>query len=147
MGDPPVNLARLMLFDKTTSVTTPALVATWQSLADELRLTPEIFGGSRANFVELNRAQPPYGLLAGVTFAVNPQVHAFSNEEILQTLPVQEIVARQAISMAEGLPLHVGPVTLLQRFNPVATDKVRATVPETDPRQNSLWAACWASAA
>ena len=144
VGDPPVNLARLMLFDKTTSVTTPALVATWLPLADELRLTPEIFGGSRANFVELNRAQPPYGLLAGVTFAVNPQVHAFSNEEILQTLPVQEIVARQAISMAEGLPLHVGPVTLLQRFNPVATDKVRATGPETDPRQNSLWAACWA---
>ncbi len=71
-------------------------------------------------------------------------MHAFSNEEILQTLPVQEIVARQAISMAEGLPLHVGPVTLLQRFNPVATDKVRATGPETDPRQNSLWAACWA---
>jgi len=90
VGDPPVNLARLMLFDKTTSVTTPALVATWQSLADELRLTPEIFGGSRANF---GRAQPgpaSVRLLAGVTFAVNPQVHAFSNEEILQTLPCRK---------------------------------------------------------
>jgi hypothetical protein len=144
VGDRPANLARLMLFDKATSVTTPALVATWRSLAGGHHLAPEIFGGSRANFAELNREQAPYGLLAGVTFAANPQVHAFSNGEILQTLPVQEIVARQAISRAGGLPLHVGPVTLRQRFNPVATDKLAATGPETDPRQRSLWAACWA---
>lgn len=144
MGDRPTKLARLMLFDKASSVTTPALVGTWRSLAGGHHLRPEIFGGSRANFAELNREQAPYGLLAGVTFAVNPQVHAFSNEEILQTLPVQELVARQAISMAGGLPLHVGPVTLRQRFNAVATDKLAVTGPETDPRQGSLWAACWA---
>jgi hypothetical protein len=144
VGDRPADLARLMLFDKTTSVTTPALVATWRSLAGAYHLAPEIFGGSRANFAELNRQQPPYDLLSGVTFAANPQVHAFSNEEILQTLPVQEIVARQAISMAGGLPLHVGPVTLRPRFNPVATDKLGGTGPETDPRQSSPWAACWA---
>ncbi len=98
-----------MVFDKATSVTTPALVATWRSLAAGHDLSPEIFGGSRANFAELNREQAPYSLLTGVTFALNPQVHAFSNEEILQTIPVQETVARQAISMAGGLPLHVGP--------------------------------------
>jgi hypothetical protein len=143
LGDQCAALAPVMLFDKSSSVTTPSLVATWQSVASRHHLPEKVFGGSRANFAEFNRNEPPYGLLAGVTFAINPQVHAFSNEEIVQTLQVHEAVARQAVAMAGGLSLHVGPVTLKPRFNAVATDGTGLTEPEVDPRQLSLWAACW----
>lgn len=143
LGDHRTALAPVMVFDKSSSVTTSSLVATWQSLASRHHLPKEVFGGSRANFAEFNRNEPPYGLLAGVTFAINPQVHAFSNEEIVQTLQVQEAVARQAVAMAGGLSLHVGPVTLKPRFNAVATDGRGSTELEDDPRQLSLWAACW----
>jgi hypothetical protein len=143
LADHGASLGSVMLFDKSSSVTTPSLVATWRSLASKHHLPQKVFGGSRANFAELNRNEPPYGLLAGVTFAINPQVHAFSNEEIVQTLQVQEGLARQAVAMAGGLSLHVGPVTFKPRFNAVATDGARPTEPEGDPRQPSLWAACW----
>ena len=66
--------SRVMLFDRATSVTTRALVSTWQRLAQNYGLTGTVFGGSRANFAELNRNEPPYELLSGLTFGINPQV-------------------------------------------------------------------------
>jgi hypothetical protein len=135
-------LSRVMLFDKTSSVTTPAILSAWLRVAREFTIGPSVFAGSRANFAELNRNGPPHELISGLTFPINPQVHAFGDDEVAETLPVQEVVARQAVSMARGLPLHVGPVTLKPRFNPVATDEF-APEPAADPRQSSWWAAGW----
>jgi D-apionolactonase len=45
--------------------------------------------------------------------------------------------------MAPNLRLHVGPVTLQPRFNPVATDAGARTKVLPDPRLSSLWAAAW----
>lgn len=136
-------LGPVMLFDQATSVTTRPLVSNWKSQSAGDGRWPAVFAGSRANFAEFNRAELPYDLVAGVTFALNPQVHAFSKEEIAQTLRVHEAVARQAISMAGGLPLHVGPITLLPRFNAVATEKTTPTRPPADARQRSLFTAAW----
>jgi D-apionolactonase len=137
------RLSGVLLFDKKSSVTTPAIVSSWRTMAQERGLGPSVFGGSRANFTELNRNEPPYELISGLTFAINPQVHAFGDDEIVETLPVQEAVARQAAAMAPGRPLHVGPVTLKPRFNPVATDKSGLAEAEGDARQSSWWAAGW----
>ncbi len=137
------SLSRVMVFEKKSSVTTPAVVSRWVRLARLYDLQPSIFAGSRANFAELNRNRPSYELISGLTFPINPQVHAFGDDEIVETLPVQELVTRQAAAMAAGLPLHVGPVTLKPRFNPVATDKAELSEPVADPRQSSWWAAGW----
>jgi len=137
------DVGAVLLFDGRRSVTTRPLASAWQSFARHLGLPSVIYGGSRANFVELNRNSPPLDLLSGLTFALNPQVHAFSAEEIVETLPVQEAVARQAAAMAPNLRLHVGPVTLQPRFNPVATDAGARTKVLPDPRLSSLWAAAW----
>ena len=137
------SLSRLMLFDTTSSVTTRTIVSRWGRLAEKYDLPASVFGGSRANFAELNRNEPPYELISGLTFAINPQVHAFGDDEIVETLTVQEVVARQAVAMAPSLPLHVGPVTLKSRFNAVATDKTDLEEPQPDTRQSSWWAAGW----
>ena len=62
---------------------------------------------------------------------------------MVETLPVQEVVTRQAKSMSPGLDVHVGPVTLKPRFNAVATDPTVDLEPTEDPRQRSWWAAGW----
>jgi D-apionolactonase len=135
-------LSRVMLFDQKSSVTTPEVLSMWLRLAPEFALEPLVFAGSRANFAELNRNQPSHELISGLTFPINPQVHAFGDDEVVETLPVQEVVARQAADVAQGLALHVGPVTLKPRFNAVATDELAAE-PAADPRQSSWWAAGW----
>ena len=137
------SLGRLMLFDTMSSVTTRTVASTWRRLAEKYDLPTSVFGGSRANFAELNRNEPPYDLISGLTFAINPQVHAFGDDEIVETLVVQEIVARQAAAMAPSLPLHVGPITLKPRFNAVATDETELREPQPDTRQSSWWAAGW----
>ena len=134
---------RVMLFDRATSVTTRVLVSTWQGLAHSYGLTGTVFGGSRANFAELNRNEPPYEFLSGLTFCINPQVHAFGDDDVVETLPVQEVVTRQAKSMSPALDVHVGPVTLKPRFNAVATDPTVDLEPTEDPRQCSWWTAGW----
>jgi hypothetical protein len=137
------NVGAVMLFDGSRSVTTRPLATAWQSFALRLGLPALIYGGSRANFTELNRNTPPLDLLSGLTFALNPQVHAFSTDEIAETIPVQQLVAQQAAAMAPDLRLHVGPVTLQPRFNAVATDPGARPEPAPDPRLSSLWAAAW----
>lgn len=142
-GERSAEVAAVMLFDRATSVTTPDLVSAWGKLARERSFWP-LYGGSRANFAELNRAALSYQALSGVTFAVNPQVHAFSDEEIVQTLEVHELLARQARERAGGLLLHVGPITLLPRFNAVATEPLAWAPPPADPREGSMLTAAWA---
>jgi hypothetical protein len=139
----PSMISRVMLFDGGSSVTTRPLAAAWRSVAQSLGLPQAVFGGSRANFAELNRSSQPLELLSGLTFALNPQVHAFSDDEIVETLPVQQVVARQASAIAPGLTLHVGPVTLQPRFNPVATQVDAHPEPPPDPRLYSQFAAAW----
>jgi len=143
MGRGAAALGPVMLFDKGRSVTTRQLVSAWQALALEAGLPLDVAGGSRANFAELNRSDVPYDVLAQGTVAINPQVHAFSNSEVVGTLAVQELVARQAAAMGGGWGWHVGPVTLKPRFNAVATDEADLGPAEVDARQSSLWAASW----
>lgn len=125
----------------------------WRAAARQRDLTEKVVGGSRANFAELNRASTPYALLSGVTFGICPQVHSFSNAEITHTLRSHELLARQALAMSRAEDLHVGPVTLLPRFDAATANAgtVGNGGPDTsegasaagDPRQISLWAASW----
>jgi hypothetical protein len=141
-------IGRLLVFDRTTSVTTRELiVATRRALARAGARVDKVAGGSRANFAELNRADLPVDLLDEVAVSFNPQVHAFDDASIMSTLPVQPIVVSNAQRIAGGRPVLAGPVTLRPRFNPVATTPstlaTTATEGSHDPRQMSLFAAAW----
>jgi D-apionolactonase len=134
---------RIFLYDRASSVTTAALAAAWPAG----RLGPAA-GGSRANFAELNRASLPLARLCAVAFAVNPQVHASDDESVMSTVAVHGAVARQAVRLAGGRPVVVGPVTLRPRFNAVATGPPRrrpaGSLPDdVDPRQAGSFAAAW----
>jgi hypothetical protein len=103
--------------------------------------------GADAYFTELNRGRPPIDASDLVTYSINPQVHAFDNLSLIETLEMQKVTLESARRFCGSLPLVVSPVTLKPRFNPNATAETAAPegeLPEpVDARQPSLFAAGW----
>jgi len=105
-------------------------------------------GGTRANFTELNRNRTPADALDLFTYAITPQMHAFDNLSLVETLPAQAATVESARKFAGGKPIVINPVTLRLRFNPVATGPEPPPGPDelprnVDPRQMSLFCAGW----
>jgi hypothetical protein len=87
-------------------------------------------------------------VLDGVCYSINPQVHAFDNASLVETLETQAVIVESARRFTGGLPLAVTPVTLRPRFNPSATGPEPPPAPgglpsQVDARQMSLLAAGW----
>jgi hypothetical protein len=104
--------------------------------------------GTDAFFTELNRERPAVEALDLVTYSLIPQVHAFDNASLVETLETQAETVRSARRFCAGLPLAISPVTLKMRFNPGATglelDPAPGELPATvDVRQMSLFGAGW----
>ncbi len=115
-------------------------------------LTIPIGAGSDCNFCELNREQVRGNFALAeadeIFWSVNPQVHALDHLSIMETLEAQATTVASARAFAKSRPLNVSPITLKQRFNPVATKSDPATASgefpaAVDPRQLSQFAAAW----
>jgi hypothetical protein len=106
-----------------------------------------VYGGTNLNFADVNRQRPDPSTCDGIAFSINPQVHAFDDRSLVETLSVQGDVVRAArATFAAATPLAVSPVTLRPRFNPDAPDQLVADsgLPyAVDPRQPSLFCASW----
>ena len=113
---------RLGVFDPARHLTTPPLWHALRQAARAHRLAAELVGGTRAHFAELNRglAELPADLPA-LTFSLTPQMHAIEVPHLLDSLGAQHTVAANAVRLAAGRSVHIGPVTLARRFNAVAT--------------------------
>jgi hypothetical protein len=123
-------------------------------LVDEVReaLRPVVrgavlAGGTDADFAELNRDRPAMDGWDAVSYSINPQVHAFDNRSLAETLATQATTVDTTRSFAGPRRILVSPVTLRQRFNPSAIDQPTsgsgATPPSVDVRQRSLFGAGW----
>ena len=104
--------------------------------------------GTNTDFIFLKRSPPPTSWMDQVCIALNPQVHAFDDLSLLETLEGQAMVVASARLLAGGLPVVVSPVTLKPRFNPHVAGPQPETPPGTlppqvDPRQRSLFGAGW----
>jgi hypothetical protein len=151
-------LGRLAVFSPESQITEPRL---WAALVDGVArrgLRADLLGGARSHFTELNRRHQdlPEDLPA-LAFSVTPQMHATERAQLVESIAIQRLVAENAVRIAAGRPVHIGPVTLRARYNAVATtapdaaggDSVDAgygaeSVPgATDPRQRSRATAAW----
>lgn len=104
--------------------------------------------GTNTDFIFMQRTPPPVELLDAISFAINPQVHAFDNASLVETLEAQAMAVTSARRLAQNLPVIVSPVTLKPRFNPYATGLVPVSPagelpPQVDVRQMSLLGAGW----
>jgi hypothetical protein len=104
----------------------------------------QIVAGTDAYFAELNRNRPPEGFPAA--YSINPQVHAFDDRSLMETLEAQSATVESARQFCEhGVVLS--PITLRPRFNPNATSKTMEPEGElpsaVDRRQRTMVGACW----
>jgi hypothetical protein len=140
------DICRILVFHEDEKSTT----AGWVNLAREYLsgLQVPIGAGSNDYFTELNRERPPVEVLDLVSYSLNPQVHAFDDVSLAETLMMQMVVAHSARQFCGDLPLCVSPVTLLPRFNPNVTGAEPEPgpgdlPPQVDVRQMSLFGAGW----
>ena len=107
-------------------------------------------GGTDLHFAELNRSRPDVAAMDVVAFPITPQVHAADEASMVETAEGLRAVIRTARSFSAGRPLVVSPISLRPRFNPDEPEVPNgsaATLPgSADPRQMSLFGACWALA-
>jgi hypothetical protein len=116
-----------------------------------------VVGGVRSHFTQLNREHHrlPDGL-AGIVFSITPLFHSLGTEQLVESVAMQRLVAEQAVALAAGAPVHVGPITLRPHLNDVATtpppmpehDDLRAgygvqLIGSEDPRQSSPELSAW----
>jgi hypothetical protein len=124
----------------------------WISLArdylPEYNGRAKIVAGSNHYFIDLNRSRPPAELLDCVCYPVNPQVHAFDNASIIETLPILAQMVENAHQFMGGIPVMVTPVTLKPPPSPLIydeePDRSGKNLPScSDVRQMSLIGAGW----
>jgi len=112
---------RLGVASSTTHVSEPPLWEALVAAAREHAPAAVLLGGARSHFTELDREHARLPRPHAWTFAVTPQMHADGTHQLEESIGVQRLVTEQAVEIAGGAPVHVGPVTLRPRFNAVAT--------------------------
>jgi D-apionolactonase len=146
-----VPLARVLAFHRDARAETPT-ETTSASLVSLVRLRlgdlAPVGGGTNMDFAELNRRRPDGSVTQLVAWSMNSQVHASDDASVMETLRGQTDTVLTARSFCESCSFAVGPITLRQRFNPVATGPSAITGPDAvpahvDPRQGTQFCAAW----
>lgn len=136
----------LLLFGESTKTTTPK---TWLDSLGKLRVIfpqAEIYAGTDAFFTELNRNPVDAKSLDGVTYSINPQVHAFDDQSLIETLEAQGYTVQSARKLYPDKKIKLSPISFHMRWNPNATGsrkRLRKPTGWTDKRQFTLFGACW----
>ena len=138
------RIARWLVFDPTAKATPAPLTAGASQALRGLNAAVPIAVGTNAYFAELNRNRPELqdGML--VCYSINPQVHAFDNLSLRETLVAHRWTVDSARQMFNS-QVVISPVTLRPRFNPNATSHAagQQAKPQTDTRQGTGFAAAW----
>lgn len=143
------RVARWLVFEATGRTTTERLLRLAKEYLSSYAPGAEFGAGTNAFFTELNRDRPPKKEPDLICYSLNPQVHAFDDASLMETLQTQGDTVQSARRIAGELPIAVTPVTLKPRFNPNATESITSeSVPgelpdQVDPRQMSLLGAGW----
>jgi len=145
LGQVPVR--RVLVYRVGAESTPGADVAAVRAALVALPSATPFGGGTDLNFAELNRSRPHMAAMDAIAFPINPQVHAADEDSMVETAEGVRAVIRTARSFAAGRPVVVSPISLRPRFNPDepdALDGPAAPLPgNADPRQMSLFGACW----
>ena len=113
---------RVAAFDPILHVTDAVAAASLRAAVRSADLTVPVIGGARSNFTEYNREHERIPTdLDGITVAITPLFHTLGTEQLVESVAIQRLIAAQTIAMADGTPVHIGPITVRPRFNPVAT--------------------------
>lgn len=138
----PATIQSIAIFRQGASATSAELIKT---VLPELRKhfsNTKVGGGTLSNFTELNRQRTPTNGLDFLTYAVNPQIHAFDNGTMTENNATQPYVVA-SVKQFSDVPVHLSPVTLKSRPSPAAKPVAGQIPPGVDARQPSLFGAAW----
>jgi hypothetical protein len=146
-----VPVARVLVFHENEETTAPEWVQRARERLSSYLPGVPLGGGTNRYFAELNRAWPKTAGLDAIAYSINPQVHAFDEESLIEALEAQHDTVVSARAGCDGLPIVISPVTLKPRSNPQGVEPQFAEQPEqlpssVDRRQMTLFAAAWALA-
>lgn len=127
---------RWLVLDRATGATTPAVFSRVSKLWTRHRIAGDLGGGVSGDFVDFNRKRPIVAGMQFASFGIDPQVHAFDEVSILETLSIDPIAVVQARRIAGGLPISVAPI----RFGAPRS----GTPARDDPRQRTNFGGVWA---
>jgi hypothetical protein len=144
--NPPIDA--FLIFPARLSRATVELLKLARQKLGSYDATIPLGAGSNAYFTEFNRGRPPFELLDFGVYSANPQVHAFDNTSLIETLETLPHTIESARALAPQLPAAISPITLRPRFNAVATGPQRVLASDelpdnVDARQMSLFGAAW----
>jgi hypothetical protein len=143
------RVCRWLVFDRTAASTTDdALLRQVRKRVKTYAPTVPFVSGTHSHFTALNRQRPPVDLLDGVCYAITPQVHAFDETSVIETLPAQGWTVENARAYFGRLPVHVSSVTFRPRRAAAARSSEPPPLPGDptsgiDQRQASLLGAGW----
>ncbi len=143
-----VPVARIVAIDPAGHATPAALAARVRGALNAVGLRAPLAGGSRGYLYQLVAQGVPAELVDEVVFPTNPQVHAFDEASILETIDTLPVTVHTAATLAGGKPVVVGPVSLKALFNPDQVGPVQPLAPGAlpdryDARQTTEFAAAW----
>ncbi len=137
---------RWIVFDVDAKATPPATTAVVRAALSDVGLSGPAGAGTDHFFTELNRDRSAVEGTDFVSFSMNPQVHAFDDRSLIETMEMQGICVNSARSFSEDRPIVVSPLTFKMRSNPNATGADDATLDRSarvDERQHQAFGAVW----
>lgn len=115
--------------------------------------TPQasFLGGTEIYFTELNRTRPEHTAWDGLCYSISPQIHAFTDVDVMENADAQAETVRSARAIAGDKPVAISPITLRRRVNFHAAGDPAPTPPgelpdSVDVRQSALFGAAWTAA-
>ena len=143
---PPI--ATWLIFHKEEISTSEKWILLARKYLQKYDYNVKIGSGTNVFFADLNRSIPPIQVMDFVGYSINPQVHAFDNLSLVETLAAQAETVKSTRRLSNNKPIAVTPVTFQMRFNPNATapeaESESGQLPsQVDVRQMSLFGAGW----
>ncbi len=149
---PPVDRVLVINADSRTATsaetTRPELVDLVRQALGQALPGAAFVGGTEIYFTEINRTRPQHGTWDGICYSISPQIHAFTDIDVMENLDAQAETVRSARAIADGKPVVVSPITLRRRVNFHAAGDPPPTPPgelpdSVDVRQSALYGAAW----
>ena len=151
-GGPPVARVLVINADSRTATpaetTRPGLMDTVRGALGEALPEAAFVGGTEIYFTEINRTRPEHGTWDGICYSITPQIHAFTDVDVVENLDAQAETVRSARAIAGDKAVVVSPITMRRRVNFHAAGDPPPDVPgelpdSVDVRQSSLLGAAW----
>ena len=112
LGSVQPRVCRWAIFHVAEKSTTEPWVKLAREHLQAFDPSAKIGSGTNANFTELNRGRPPLQWLDFVCYSINPQVHAFDNSSLVETLEGHVAAIESARQFIGDRALAITPITL-----------------------------------